>query len=69
MELEVITKGFYKITQDWQILYKSLCQDVQFQWGGKQEKAFDDIKHALRTTTLMRHPDLINLSSMTVMHL
>ena len=40
-----------------QPLQKLISQDAQFEWGEAQQKAFEDIKQAIREATLMRHPD------------
>lgn len=36
---------------------KLVSRDVKFGWEPDQQRAFEDIKHALCTATLMRHPN------------
>ena len=38
-------------------MQRLIPQEVNFEWGEKQQKAFQVIKHAIMQATLMRHPD------------
>ena len=54
--------GFYrqfieKFAQRASPLSDLLQKDVVFQWGDKQQKAFDDLKRAMMTTPVLAFPD------------